>query len=133
MAIGALEAALAYAGKRHQFGKPLTKMQLVQERLARMLSITQSICMHTWRASVMCDQNELSLGQVGLVKAHATSQARTVLSLAREIIGGNGILTDYVVGQHFTDIEALHTFEGTYDINVLIGMRELTRQSALKP
>jgi len=133
MAMGALEATLDYATKRHQFGHPLTKMQIIQERLARMLSITQSMCMLTWRASVMCDENELSLGQVGLCKAHATSQTRMVLSLAREIIGGNGILTDYLVAQHFTDIEALHTFEGTYDINVLIGMRELTQQSALKP
>jgi len=133
MALGALESALEYTKQRKQFGQPLAKLQIIQERLARMLSICQSTALLVWRASVMCDDGKLSLGQVGLCKAHATSQARVVVSLAREIVGGNGMLTDYLVGKHFVDIEGLHTFEGSYDINVLVGMRELTGQSAIKP
>ena len=119
MALGATEAVLAYVKERKQFGSPLAKFQLIQERLARMLTICQSMVMLTWRASVLCDEGDLSLGHVGLCKAHATAQARIVLSLARESFGGNGVLTDSLVGKHFADIEALHTFEGTYDINIL--------------
>lgn len=46
-------------------------------------------------------------------------RAREVLQLAREVLGGNGLVTDYHVGKQFVDLEAVHTFEGSYDVNTL--------------
>ena len=55
-----------------------------------------------------------------------TRMAREVVQLAREICGGNGIILDYHVMKQLMDIEAIHTYEGTYEVNALVSGRELT-------
>lgn len=66
------------------------------------------------------------MGACSRSKAICTKQAREVCALAREVCGGNGIILDNHVIKAFMDIEALYTYEGTYDINMLISGRELT-------
>ena len=53
------------------------------------------------------------------MQAHNTLRGRECVSLARELLGGNGILYDNTVARHFADMEAIYTFEGTYEINTL--------------
>jgi len=67
-----------------------------------------------------------------LVKSGVTSQAREVAKLGREMLGGNGILLDYNIMKHMLDIEVIYTYEGTYDINVLVAGRDITGVSAIK-
>lgn len=55
-----------------------------------------------------------------------------VVSLGRELLGGNGIVTDFLVAKAFCDLEAIYTYEGTYDINMLVAGRENTGISAFK-
>lgn len=62
----------------------------------------------------------------GLAKLHNTSKARVVLSDARDLLGGNGILLDFHVIRHMADIESIHTFEGTETIQTLIVGRDIT-------
>jgi alkylation response protein AidB-like acyl-CoA dehydrogenase len=63
---------------------------------------------------------------VARAKAHVTKLGRETVSLAREVCGGNGILMENKVVKAFMDMEALYTYEGTYDINSLVSGRELT-------
>ena len=63
---------------------------------------------------------------IGRIKSHNTQTAREVCQIAREMCGGNGIIMDYHVMKQFMDIEALHTYEGTYEVNMLVSGREIT-------
>jgi glutaryl-CoA dehydrogenase len=62
----------------------------------------------------------------GLAKMHNTTKAREILANARDLLGGNGILLDYHVIRHMTDIESIHTFEGTETVQTLIVGRDIT-------
>lgn len=69
---------------------------------------------------------------VALCKAYATERTREIARLGREMLGGNGIIYDNYVIKALADIEAIYTYEGTYDINALITGRELTGIAAFK-
>lgn len=91
-----------------------------------MLANTEStilMCVHFCK---LLDSGKLTMGQASRAKMHAAKLARETISLARECLGGNGILIENSVIKTFMDIEALYTYEGTYDINALISGRELT-------
>ncbi len=72
------------------------------------------------------------MGKIAMTKAYCTRKAREVCALAREMCGGNGIILDNHVMKQYIDIEGVHTYEGTYDINDLVGARELTGFAAFK-
>jgi len=132
-AIAGYETALAYAMQRHQFGMPLAAFQLVQDRLAQMLAdITDMICMQH-RLSQLMDEGKFSMPRVALAKMHYTQRARAILSDARDLLGGNGILLDYHVARHLCDIEAIDTYEGTDTVQSLIVGRDITGYNAFVP
>jgi len=66
----------------------------------------------------------------GLAKMHNTSKARQVLSDARDLLGGNGILLDHHVIRHLVDLESIHTFEGTETVQTLLVGRDITGVAA---
>lgn len=66
------------------------------------------------------------MGQIARTKAFCTKQARKVCALARELCGGNGIILDNHVMKALIDVESLHTYEGTYEVNMLVSGREIT-------
>lgn len=129
-AIACYDTSLHYAGEREQFGKPIAAFQLVQAKLVRMLNeITkaQLLCIQLGRLS---DLGQMTDGMSALAKMNNAAMAREVASLAREILGGNGILHEHGVMRHLADIEAIYTYEGTHDINLLVVGREITGHSA---
>jgi len=127
---GALEAALRYVTTREQFGRPIGGFQLVQEKLARMLgNLTASLGMAV-QLSTRQDAGEYSDDNSALAKMMTALRARETVSLAREILGGNGILLENDVARYFADAEAVYSYEGTHEINALIVGRALTGQSA---
>ena len=129
-AMGAYEAALSYAKNRIQFGKPLTAHQMVQDLLVKCMgNITASLTM-VREASRKQDQGDERDEHAALAKAFATTKARETVAMAREILGGNGIVLDYGVARFFADVEALYSYEGTREINTLLVGRALTGQSA---
>ena len=69
---------------------------------------------------------------VAMAKSYITSCGRELTRLARETFGGDGILSENFVIRALLDMEAIHTYEGTYDVNVLIAGRELLGISAFK-
>ncbi|MFF4395219.1 acyl-CoA dehydrogenase family protein [Streptomyces sp. NPDC001480] len=132
-AIAGYETALAYAMQRKQFGVPLAAFQLVQYRLARMLAdITDMVCMQ-YRLSQLMDEGKYSMPRVALAKMHYTERASAILSDARDMLGGNGILLDYHVARHLCDIEAIDTYEGTDTVQALIVGRDITGYNAFVP
>ena len=84
------------------------------------------------RITTLYEQDNASFGQVSLVKAWWTQKARESVSLGRELLGGNGILIENQLIKLMMDIESIHTYEGSYDINMLVTGRELTGISAIR-
>ncbi|WP_203137605.1 acyl-CoA dehydrogenase family protein [Microbacterium sp. JZ31] len=127
---GALDAAVRYTTQRAQFGRPLGGFQLVQEKLARMLgNVTSSLALAVslsanQDAGVWSDENS------ALAKMVTAERARETAALAREVLGGNGLLLEHDAARFFADAEAVYSYEGTHEINALIVGRSLTGASA---
>lgn len=132
IAMGVYDNAIKYVSNRKQFGQPISGFQLVQEKIFRIMANTQAILLMCMRLSKLVDENKFSIGQVALTKAFVTERAREVARLGREVCGGNGITHDNYVMKALADMEGVYTYEGTYDINVLVSGRELTGKSAFK-
>jgi len=129
-AMGAYEAALEYAQTRLQFGKPIGSFQMVQDLLAKMIqNITASQCLITRMAQLQVE-GKLSDAHAALAKAFATAKSRETVAWARELLGGNGISSDYKVARFFADAEALYSYEGTYQMQNLIIGKAVTGLSA---
>lgn len=127
---GAYEVALKYAQDRKQFGKPIGGFQLIQDQLSQMLSsltAMQTMCM---RLSQLQDQDKIKDEHASLAKVFCTKSCKEIVSFARSIHGGNGILLENDVGRFLADAEALYSYEGTKEINSLIVGRAITGQSA---
>ncbi|WP_458040870.1 MULTISPECIES: acyl-CoA dehydrogenase family protein [Bacteria] len=124
------EAALSYSLQRIQFGKPLAKFQMVQERLTQMLDELTAMQLYCRHLADLEASGALRPTQASLAKFHNTRAARRIASTARDLLGGNGILLENVVMQHLADIEAIHTYEGTESIQALLIGRDITGMSA---
>jgi glutaryl-CoA dehydrogenase len=122
----AFEFAFNYAKTRQQFGKPIAGFQLIQEKLSWMLAELECMKMLTWRLSKLAEAGTMTDAQASLAKMNNAKKAREIVALAREIMGGNGILIDNHVARHFADMEAVYSYEGTNEINALVIGREIT-------
>lgn len=129
-AAACVEAALSYAKQREQFSKPIGAHQLVQERLTWMVSELTSMQLHVKHVTELDAAGKLSGPQASMAKYHNTRKARQIALMARDMLGGNGILLQNKVARHMADIEAIHTYEGTESVQSLIIGRDLTGFSA---
>lgn len=133
-AVGAMMATLdiarQYSLQREQFGKPIASFQLVQQSLAEIAGHL-TVCLSMMRdVALRQEQGELEMVQAALAKSTATRLARESVSQGRALLGGNGVVSDGHMAKVFCDVEILHTYEGTYEINSLIVGRALTGVSA---
>jgi glutaryl-CoA dehydrogenase len=129
-AIAAYEIALSYAQQRVQFGKPIAGFQLVQHKLAGMLTEITAMQLYCFRMAELQEQGRWTGPMASLAKLHHARKARQVCLDARDILGGNGLLLDHHVARHLTDMEVVHTYEGTDSIQSLIVGRDITGISA---
>jgi glutaryl-CoA dehydrogenase len=129
-AVACYEAALTYARERVQFGKPIANFQLIQSKLANMLAEITNMQLMCLRLSQLLSQGKMTGGMASLAKMNNAKKARQVCSDARDILGGNGILLDYHVARHYSDMEAVYTYEGTDTVQTLIVGREITGLNA---
>ncbi|MEB3345992.1 acyl-CoA dehydrogenase family protein [Aquimarina gracilis] len=127
---GAYESALKYTKKREQFGKPIAKFQLIQDHLVEMLANLTAMKAMVYRLSELQDHGLLTDEHASLAKVFCTMRTRDVVSRAREVMGGNGILLEYDVARFVADAEAIYSYEGTKEINSLIVGRAITGYSA---
>ncbi len=129
-AIAAFEAALTYAKEREQFGKPIASFQLIQSKLAGMLAEITSMQLICFRLARLQEQGKMTGPQASLAKMNNARKARQVCADARDIMGGNGVLLEYHVARHLSDMEIVYTYEGTDTIQSLIVGRDVTNISA---
>jgi glutaryl-CoA dehydrogenase len=129
-AIAAYEISLAYAKDRRQFGKPLVGFQMIQSKLVAMLCEVTAMQLYCLRLGRLIEEGRFTDTIAALAKLNNTVKARDVCRMAREILGGNGILLENHVMRHMADMEALHTYEGTAEIQTLVVGRDITGTSA---
>ena len=91
-----------------------------------MLAMVESMLAMIMRLSQLYDQGLSTIGQIGRTKSYCTEVGRNVCAMARDICGGNGILIENRVMKQMMDMEAIHTYEGTYEVNMLVSGREIT-------
>lgn len=125
--------ARQYVMERKQFGYPLGAMQLVQTKLANMLTDITQMQLLAWRLGVLKDTGTATPAMVSLAKRNNCGKALDIARIARDMLGGNGITGEYRVIHHMVNLESVNTYEGTYDIHGLILGRELTGIQAFTP
>uniref|UniRef100_A0A0D3EJV4 Uncharacterized protein n=3 Tax=Oryza TaxID=4527 RepID=A0A0D3EJV4_9ORYZ len=133
ISMGVFDVCHRYLKERKQFGVPLVAFQLNQEKLVRMLGNIQAMLLVGWRLCKLYESGKMTPGHASLGKGWTSRMAREVVSLGRELLGGNGILADFLVAKAFCDLEPIYSYEGTYDINSLVTGREITGIASFKP
>ena len=114
------EAALAYAGEREQFGRPIGSFQLVQQKLVNMLIELEKGTLLALHIGRMKDQGTLRTEQISLGKLNNVREAIEVAREARTVFGGDGVTLDHPAMRHMANLESVRTYEGTDEVHTLI-------------
>ena len=130
-AMACYDTALQYAKTRTQFaGKPIASHQLVQEKLAAMITEivkAQLLALHVARLK---DRGKDAPEHVSMLKMNNVASALDIARKSRDILGANGIVDDYCIMRHMNNLESVYTYEGTNDIHKLIIGEKITGISA---
>ena len=133
-AMGAAEfcwnAALEYSLERVQFGKPLAAKQLIQNKLADMQTEITLGMQSVLRLGRLIDEGKMEPHMISLLKRNNCQKALEIARKSRDIHGGNGISDEYHVIRHCMNLEAVNTYEGTYDVHGLILGKQQTNLDA---
>ena len=130
MAMGLYETTLDYCTRRVQFGKPIAGYQLVQDGLVRMLGNVVAIQGMVLGLGQLYDEHDRLHERASLAKVWAVDRMRETAQIGRGLLGGNGILLEHDVARLFADAEAVYSYEGSREMNVLITGRAVTGLSA---
>jgi glutaryl-CoA dehydrogenase len=129
-AMGAAEAcynaARTYTLERKQFGRPLAATQLVQIKLANMITEITLGLQAALRVGRRMDEGELIPETISLIKRNNVGKALDIARVSRDMHGGNGISAEYQVMRHAANLETVNTYEGTHDVHGLILGRAIT-------
>jgi glutaryl-CoA dehydrogenase len=130
-AMACYDAALRWALERRQFSdKPIASHQLVQNKLVHLLTEITKAQLLVLRVGQLKDQGRVRPEQISMAKRNNVAMALECARTARDILGANGILSDYPVFRHMANLESVYTYEGTHDIHTLIVGRDITGISA---
>jgi len=119
-AMDCYESARRYALERIQFNKPIASFQLVQKKLAEMLTEITKAQLLNWRLGSMMNEGKATTQQISLAKRNNVQVALEIAREARQIHGGMGITGEYPLMRHMMNLESVITYEGTHDIHLLI-------------
>ena len=123
---------MAYTKQRVQFGRPIAEFQLVQHRLAKMLAAITAMQLYCFRLAELAETGHLEGGMSALAKMYTAERANWVCSEAGDLLGGNGMLLENHVARHLTDMEVVHTYEGTDTIQSLLVGRDIVGVPAFR-
>jgi glutaryl-CoA dehydrogenase len=121
-----LHRARQYVLDRKQFGRPLASNQLIQRKLADMMTEIALGLQGALRLGRMKDEGIASVEVTSILKRNNCGKALEISRVARDMLGGNGISDEYGVVRHLVNLEVVNTYEGTHDIHALILDRALT-------
>ena len=129
-ALGAAEDCIAIARQyvldRKQFGRPLAANQLIQKKLADMLTETALKLQGCLRLDRMKKNGHPPIELTSIIKRNSCGKALDIARLARDMLGGNGISDEFGIARHLVNLEVVNTYEGTHDIHALILGRAIT-------
>ncbi|MCS7085883.1 MAG: acyl-CoA dehydrogenase family protein, partial [Bacteroidia bacterium] len=135
-AIGAASAcydcALQYAKQRIQFDKPIAGFQLVQKKLAEMVTEITKAQLLAFRLGQLRNEGRATSAQISMAKRNNVEIALNIAREARQILGGMGIVGDYPIMRHMANLESVITYEGTHEIHLLITGMDVTGISAFR-
>ena len=129
-AMACYDAARQHARNRSQFGKPIGGFQLVQERLVEMVQAITKAQLLNWRLGTLKDEDAMRPQQVSLAKRNNCEMALEVARSARQVLGGNGVTSQYPVMRHMANLESVITYEGTHEIHTLVVGEDVTGENA---
>ena len=127
------QRARDYVMERNQFGHPLASTQLIQTKLANMVTDITQMQLLAHRLGELKDAGKAVPAMVSLAKRNNCGKALEIARTARDMMGGNGITGEYRVIHHMVNLESVNTYEGTYDIHGLILGREITGIQSFVP
>ncbi|MFA5890430.1 MAG: acyl-CoA dehydrogenase family protein [Actinomycetota bacterium] len=130
LAQACLDASLAYAKERTQFGKTIAGFQLVQEMLSDMYVEIEAARFLVWRAAALKDKGVRNSIEASIAKLYASEAAVKCANLAIQVHGGYGYIDEYPVGRYLRDARVTTLYEGTSQIQKLIIGRHLTGENA---
>jgi butyryl-CoA dehydrogenase len=130
---GCLDASVAYAGERRQFGVPIASFQLVQEMIAEIVVRTDAARLLVRRAGILKDAGKPSTTETSVAKLYATESAVECANLAIQVHGGSGYVDDHPVERYLRDARVTTLYEGTSQIQKLIIGRAATGVDAMRP
>ncbi len=125
-AMATYDEALDYAKTRIQFDKPIASFQLVQNKLVYMITEITKMQTLTLQLGRLKDQGKLRFTQVSMAKRNNVYHALQIARMARDILGANGITSEYQSMRHMNNLESVYTYEGTHDIHTLIVGEDIT-------
>jgi glutaryl-CoA dehydrogenase len=132
-AMDSFETALEYTTDREQFGGPIARFQMQQDKLAEMATQITLGQLLAYRLAELKESGEMRPQHVSMAKRNNVRMARNQSRIAREMLGGNGITLDYSPMRHMANMETVYTYEGTHDIHTLILGEDLTGIPAYNP
>jgi glutaryl-CoA dehydrogenase len=131
-AMACYDCAVDYTKGRTQFDKPIAQFQLVQEKLAHMLTEITKGQLLSWRLGRLKDEDRLHFAQTSMAKRNNVRVALETARLARDLMGASGITLEYPVFRHMCNLESVYTYEGTDHIHALILGEYITGLPAYK-
>lgn len=131
IAQAAIDASIAYAGKREQFGRPIASFQLIQEMIAEMVTETEAARLLAYQALDRIDRGGKFIKESAMAKYFATEAAVRVTSRAVQIHGAYGLSEEFPVERYFRDARMYTVPDGTTEIQKLIIGREVLGISAI--
>jgi len=125
-----LDASVAYAAERQQFGRSIARFQLVQELIANIAVDVAAARLLTWQAAAKADLGQRCTLEASTAKYFASEAAVRAANAAVQVFGGYGYVDEYPVGKYLRDARVTTLYEGTSQIQTLIIGRHLTGESA---
>lgn len=129
-AVACYDSSVEYADSRIQFDGPISRFQLIQDKLVWMLNEITKGQLLSYRLGRMKDDGTWRPQQVSMAKRNNVWMALECARMARDIHGANGILGEYPIMRHMANLESVKTYEGTHDIHTLIIGADITGEQA---
>ena len=125
-AMDCYDSALRYSKERIQFDKPIASFQLIQKKLAEMITEITKAQLLTFRLGQLREEGRATSAQISMAKRNNVDMALKIAREARQIHGAMGITNEYSIMRHMANLESVITYEGTHDIHLLITGMDVT-------
>ncbi len=129
-AMDCYDTALRYAKERVQFNRPIGGFQLIQKKLAEMITEITKAQLMNWRLGVLRNEGKATAEQISMAKRNSCETAVHIAREARQILGAMGISGEYPIMRHMMNLESVITYEGTHEVHLLITGMDITGLNA---